>query len=158
MGHGLTAEQPGTGGLPPGLRMIGWKEYVDFPEWGVRRVKVKIDTGARTSALDAVSYELLPAEGAPLVAELRLALHRRHPDRLTVVQVPVLALVMVRNTGGEWEQRPLVETTLRLGPVVKRVQLTVTSRATMRFPMILGRKALEGDFVVNVSQKYLLRS
>ena len=55
-------------------------------------------------------------------------------------------------------RRPLIETALRLGPVCKRVLLTVTNRAGMRFPMILGRKALEGDFVVDVSQKYLLRA
>jgi hypothetical protein len=158
MGHGSSTGPSGVGSLPPGLLMIGWKEYLDFPEWGIRRVKAKIDTGARTSALDVVSYELRPAESSQLVAELRLALHRRHPGRITVVQVPVLDLVMVRNTGGGWEQRPLVETTLRLGPVSKRVQLTVTNRAPMRFPMILGRKALEGHFVVNVSKKYLLRS
>ena len=34
-----------------GRLIVGWKEYADFPEWAVRRVKVKIDTGARTSAL-----------------------------------------------------------------------------------------------------------
>jgi hypothetical protein len=55
------------------------------------------------------------------------------------------------------EQRPVIEATLRLGPVSKRVRLTVTNRSNMRFPMILGRTALAGDFVVDVSGKYLLR-
>jgi hypothetical protein len=136
---------------------IGWKEYVEFPEWGIRRVKAKIDTGARTSALDAAGYELRPGENGGLVVELRLALNRKRPEKVAVVQVPVLALVVVRNTGGFPEQRPLIETTMRLGPVCKRVRLTVANRCWMRFPMILGRRALENDFVVDVSQKYLLR-
>lgn len=143
---------------PGGPWRIGWKEYVDFPEWRLRRVKVKIDTGARTSALDVASYELREAEGGGLVAELRLALHRRHPERLTVIHTPVLRMVLVCNTSGIREQRPLVETSVRLGPVCKRLLLTVTNRAGMRFPMILGRKALEGDFVVDVSAKYLFRA
>jgi hypothetical protein len=67
-------------------------------------------------------------------------------------------MVTVRNSGGVSEDRPLVETDLRLGPVTKRVLVTITNRAPMRFRMILGRKALEGDFVVDVSRKYLWKS
>jgi hypothetical protein len=148
---------PPPAAVPAPLRAIGWKEYVEFPDWGLHRVKAKIDTGARTSALDVVSYELAEAAGAGLVAELRLALDRKHPERLTAVRAPVLRMVVVCNSFGLREVRPLVETALRLGPVTKRVRLTVTNRSGMRFRMILGRKALEGDFVVDVSKKYLLR-
>jgi hypothetical protein len=137
--------------------LIGWKEYVDFPDWDVRHIKVKIDTGARTSAVGAVSYELRQEEGSGLIAELRLALRRRHPDQLTLVRAPVLRMVVVSNSSGMKEQRPLIQTCLRLGSVVKSVALTVTNRTGMLFPVILGRKALEGDFIVDVSQKYLLR-
>jgi hypothetical protein len=142
---------------PECLWTVGWKEFVDFTDWGVRRVKVKIDTGARTSALDVAGYDLREEDGRGLVAHLRLALNRRHPEREIVVVTPVLGLVVVSNTGGLREERPLIETTVRLGPVVKRVCLTVTSRAGMLFPVILGRTALAGDFLVDVSRKYLLR-
>jgi hypothetical protein len=135
---------------------IGWKEYVDFPAWGIRRVKVKIDTGARTSALDALSYDLRETDSG-LVADLRLALSRKHPERVTIVSVPVLETVVVKSSTGVHEERPLIETVLRLGPVTKRIQMTVTNRSRMLFRMILGRKALEGDFVVDVGKKYVLR-
>jgi hypothetical protein len=144
--------------LAHGLHVVGWKEYVDFPEWNLHHVKVKIDTGARTSALDVVSYELREVAGRGWVAELRLALDRRHPQRLTRVQAPVLQTIVVTNSSGIHEPRPLLETEVRLGPVRKRVRLTITNRSGMRFPMILGRKALEGDFIVDVSRKYLQRA
>jgi hypothetical protein len=144
---------PAAGTLP---LLIGWKEYVDFPVWGVHRVKVKIDTGARTSALDVVRYDLRQTE-AGLVADLRLALHRKYPERVTVVSAPVLKLITVSSSTGTYETRPLIETVVRFGPVTKRVRLTVTNRSRMRFRMIVGRKALEGDFVVDVSKKYLMR-
>ncbi len=137
--------------------VIGWKERLDFPAWGIRRVKAKADTGARTSALDAVSYELYHAEGGGLCIRLRLALLRKHVGAPAVVEVPVLRMVVVRNSGGMHEQRPLIEADVVLGPVRKRVLLTVTNRAGMRFRVILGRLALAGDFVVDVSKKYLLR-
>jgi hypothetical protein len=134
---------------------IGWKEYAEFPEWGIRGVKVKMDTGARTSALDVLSYELRSEDRGP-VAELLLALDRRHPQRRTRLRVPVLGMAVVRNSAGMCEERPVVETTIRLGPVTKRVRLTITNRSHMLFRVILGRTALAGDFVVDVSRKYLL--
>ena len=136
---------------------IGWKENVELVDWGIARVRAKIDTGARTSALDVASYELREEPEVGLMARLQLALDSRHPDQLIQVVTPVLKMVVVANSSGICEQRPLVETTLRLGPIVKRVQLTVTNRATMRFRMILGRKALEGDFIIDVARKFLLR-
>jgi hypothetical protein len=147
-----STDKPAAGPL-----LIGWKEFVEFPEWGIRRVKAKIDTGARTSALGVLRYELTQMEAAGLIAELHLALHRRHPERVSVIRVPVLEMIRVRNTSGRFEVRPLIEATARLGPLTKRIRLTITDRSRMRFPMILGRKALEGDFCVDVSQKYLLR-
>lgn len=138
--------------------VVGWKERMDFPAWGICRVKVKIDTGARTSALDVVSYELRAVTGRGLVARLRLALHRKRPHRVKTIEAPVLEMIVVSNSSGMCEERPLIETTVRLGAITKRVRLTVTNRAGMCFPVILGRKALEGDFLVDVSQKYLLRS
>ena len=138
--------------------LIGWKEYVDFPDWGFRRIKAKIDTGARTSALDVASYELSQVNGEGLVADLQLALHRRHPERLRRVRVPVLRMVVVSNSNGMKEQRPLIQTRIRLGSVTKSIYLTVTNRAGMRFAVILGRTALAEDFVVDVSRKYLQRS
>ena len=141
---------------PGPLRVLGWKEYVAFVDWPLRRVKAKIDTGARTSALDVLSYTLDDGRSG-MMATLRLALDPRDPSRIQEIATPVLQMVVVRNSTGMREQRPLVETTLRLGPVTKRVRLTITNRANMRFRMILGRKALEGDFVVDVSKKYLLR-
>ncbi len=137
--------------------VIGWKERLDFPEWGIRRVKAKVDTGARTSALDALSYDLFQADGVGLCVRLRLVLRRGRLGEPHVVEVPVLRMVVVRNSGGMHEQRPLIETDIRLGPVRKRVRLTVTNRAGMRFRVILGRLALADDFVVDVSKKYLLR-
>jgi hypothetical protein len=136
--------------------IIGWKEYVDFPDWGVRRVKAKIDTGARTSCVHVENYEIHQRAEGP-VAELRLSLNRKQPEQLTVVHTPVIRMVAVTDSGGHQELRPVVATAIRLGPVVKQVLLTVTNRESMLFRMLLARKALEEDFIVDVARKYVMR-
>jgi hypothetical protein len=141
----------------PAPLVLGWKERIDFPDWGLRRVRVKIDTGARTSAVGAVYYELRDIPGGGRVADLVLALDRKVPERRVTVSVPVLGIVVVTNSGGHREQRPLVEARVRLGPLTKTIRLTVTNRCQMRFPVILGRQALAGDCVVDVSRTYALR-
>ncbi|MHB1425487.1 MAG: ATP-dependent zinc protease family protein [Gemmataceae bacterium] len=137
---------------------IGWKEYLQFTEWDLRRIRVKIDTGARTSALDVVRYELTETAGGELMATLYLALDGRHPGRFTRIHTPVLRTVVVRNTAGIREERPLVETAVKLGPIHKRIRITITNRAKMRYRMILGREALVNDFLVDVRRKYLLKN
>jgi hypothetical protein len=137
-----------------GLVTIGWKERIDFPEWHLRRVKAKIDTGARTSALDAAGYEIREAEGI-LVAEIQLSL-RRKSGRPRIIHAPVLGIVAVANSAGIHEERPLIETLVQIGPVRERVRFTVTNRSRMRFPVILGRSALAGHFVVDVRRRLVL--
>jgi hypothetical protein len=136
--------------------VIGWKEYVDFVEWGISGVRAKVDTGALTSVLDVASYSLRDDGGQGTIAELRVALDPGHPDHLTTITCPVRKMVVVANSSGLREHRPLVETDVRLGSIVQRMALTVTNRAGMRFRMILGRRALRDRFVVDVSRAYTL--
>src|SRR5260370_2881983 len=99
---------------------IGWKERVDFPAWSIRRVKVKIDTGARTSALGVLSYDLRHTDSG-LIADLRLALSRKHPERVTTVTVPVLGIVVVPSSTSLQKPRTSIETIIHLATVTKRL-------------------------------------
>jgi hypothetical protein len=142
---------------PTPLLVLGWKERIDFLDWGLRRIRAKIDTGARTSALGAVYYEMADVPGEGRVVDLVLALERKAPDREVRRRVPVLRTVVVRNSAGQRELRPVIESRIRLGPLTKVIRLSVTHRGSMRFPVILGRQALAGDCIVDVSRKYVLR-
>ena len=144
--------------MPPGRILIGWKEFLDFPEWGPKRIRVKVDTGACTSALGVVNYHLEERPGQGTFVHIELALKRKRPDRLTLVQTPLVAMVVVKDSGARREQRPVIEAQVRLGTVVKTIRMTVTRRCGMRYPILLGRQALAGHFVVDVTQKYLLRN
>ncbi len=139
-------------------RLVGWKEYLDLPDLGIFRLKAKVDTGARTSTLHVDRLEVLTVfpDGSEWV-EISLRPDRRRPGHVVTARVKVLRRIRVTDSGGHREMRPVVETEMVLGPVRKRILLTLTDRSDMLFRMILGRKALEGDFHVDVASKYRLR-
>ena len=141
----------------PSLLPIGWKEYIAFPEWGLRRLRAKIDTGATTSALDVASCDVEDTPSGPM-ARLSVVLNRRRPDKVKVVRLPVVRTVVVRNSSGSAESRPVVAALMRLGPVEKRIHITLTRRKGMRCRMLLGREALSGAFLVDVRRKYVYSS
>jgi hypothetical protein len=158
------AKNPQTkhGNLPsdrekPSPLTIGWKEYISFPAWDIPRVKIKIDTGARTSALGVLGYELLQEGSTPLI-QMRLAPYRKNRAREFIVRAPMVRMSVVTNSGGMREERPVIEAEILLGPIKKRVAFTVTHRPGLLFAAILGRKALEGDFVVDVGRKYMMKA
>lgn len=140
------------------IRTVGWKEYLDLPELEIFRLKAKVDTGARTSTLHVDSLEVLEVlpDGTERV-EIVVSPDRRRPDFQVRTRARVIRRMRVVDSGGHPEVRPVIETELVLGPVRKRILLTLTNRSGMLFRMILGRKALEGDFRVDVAGKYLFR-
>jgi hypothetical protein len=137
--------------------VVGWKEYLDLPGLGIYRLKAKMDTGARTSSLHVSSLRVFEngEAGGPEI-EITVAFDRRHPGRATIARAPLLGRVQVTDSGGHPEIRPVIATDLVMGPVRKRILLTLTDRTGMLFRMIVGRKALEGDFLVDVSRRYAL--
>ena len=137
--------------------LIGCKEKIDFPAWGIRHIRAKVDTGAWTTALDVCEFRLIETGPGRFIARFSPVLNRRKGTCGALIDAAVVRMVQVRNTSGTSELRPVVETEIGLGPVVKRIRITLTDRSRMRSPVILGRSALVGDFVVDVSRKYLLR-
>ena len=130
--------------------LIGWNELVDLPDWGVRNLRAKVDTGARTSALHV---DRLHEVGRHRVG-FDVVLHRQRRDRRIHVIAPVVRIGRVRSSTGHFTERYFVETTLRLGPVVKRIEVSLVDREKMAFRMLLGRTALTG-FVIDPAHRQL---
>lgn len=141
------------------LPVLGWKEQAALPEWGVSRLRVKLDTGARTSALHVEDLEVVgehevDGERLPLLGFTILVGSRDRPERRTV-EVPAVATKLVRDTGANAELRPVVLTRVVCGPLDLRTEVTITDRSGMNFRMLLGRTTLAGRCLVDPDRGYL---
>ena len=134
--------------------VIGWTEMVDLPDWGVRRLRAKVDTGARTSALHVENIEELPRG----FVRFDVVLHRKKRDRRIHVKAKVTRRGRVRSSTGHQTTRLFVETTLRLGPIEKQVEVSLVDREKMIHRMLLGRAALAGPIRVDVNRRMALGS
>lgn len=135
---------------------VGWREWVQVPELlGDAWVKVKVDTGARTSAIHAWDVRTEEREGRTWV---RFQLHPRQRDDTHVVEAeaPLLEQREVRSSNGDVELRPVVETTVVIGGVAHRIELTLANRDQMGFRMLLGRTGMARRLVVDPGSSYLL--
>ncbi|MAQ92453.1 hypothetical protein B1759_13300 [Rubrivirga sp. SAORIC476] len=141
------------------LITVGWQEWLAFPGMGLPAVRAKIDTGARTSALHARRIEHLERDGEPLVRFEVNPLFRGR--RLKVMcEAPVVDEREVTSSSGHVELRIVVEAMLRLGLATDApewpVELTLTDRRGMRFPMLLGREAMSGRVLVDSGASFKL--
>jgi hypothetical protein len=141
---------------PPDRLVVGWRERVALPDLGIRIVKCKVDTGARTSALHAFQWELEEREGVPWI---RFGVHPRRRDEDTEVwcEAEVHDRRDITSSNGQTEHRFLIRTTLRLARWTWPIDLTLTDRTTMSFRMLLGREAMANRLVVDPSASYLHR-
>ena len=122
---------------------LGWREWVNLPSLGLPYVKVKIDTGARTSALHAVRPKLVKKNGVKFI---RFETHplQKSTDYVVECVAPMVDRRYVTDSGGSRELRYIIKIPVRLDGREWEAEVSLTSRPKMRFRMLLGRTALEG--------------
>ena len=136
-------------------QLVGWREWLSLPGLGVDRIKVKVDTGARTSALHAFNLQSYKQDDGEWVS---FSLHPLQENTQTEIacRAKVKEHRTVKDTSGREQTRVVIETQVLLGADSWPIELTLTDRETMGFRMLLGRNAIRGRYYVDPTQSFLL--
>ncbi len=127
--------------------VIGWREKVSLPQLGVGTFSAKIDTGARSAALHATD---IARDDHHVTFVLPLP-KRRHHCRL-----PLKGMRRVKSSSGHTETRAVVETDVKIGKHILRMEVTLTDRTDMGVAMLIGRSSIGHDFLVHPTKTNLL--
>lgn len=135
------------------LPMIGWREWVELPDLGVKMIKAKVDSGARSSSLHAFDLEEFQRDEEEWV-RFNIHPYQRSKKKIVRAEAKVLEHRSVRSSSGKASWRPVVVTNVNLLGVTWLVELTLANRDEMSFRMLLGREAFRQRFFVDAGSSY----
>lgn len=135
------------------LQDIGWVEE-GFLLPGNVSIKIKMDTGARTSSLDAKEIERFQRNGKEWVRfKVELIDSATGHKVVSDFERPVLRNVKLRGAGGV-DHRPVVQMSICIGSRRYDEQFSLRNRSKMLYPMLLGRRTLAHLGAVDVSRTF----
>ena len=128
--------------------VLGWEEWVAMPGLGLPAIKVKIDTGAKTSALHAEAIEPI---GHPSAQRVRFTVRPspRRPDIVIACSAPVIDRRKVTSSNGIPEDRYVILAGISIAGRTWPIEITLSDRRDMNYRMLIGRQALKaGDVLI----------
>ena len=147
-------DEPTTWAPTQELQELGWREWVRLPELGLPDMRVKIDTGAKTSAIHAFEVATFERDGKPWV-RFKIRPRKRKPNLMHTCEAEIIDRRYVKDSGGHQEERYVIKTEAVLGKHRWPIEMTLTDRDTMNFRMLLGRRAMTNRFVVNPAASFM---
>ncbi len=134
--------------------LIGRQDKIDLPDFGLKDIDAKIDTGAYTSSINCSRVKVKTVNG---VQELSFYLSgsRIHEKKSRRFKTTDFRKKKIRSSNGQIEERYVVKAVMVLYKKRLKVEFSLADRSKMKFPVLIGRKVLTDRFIVDVSKKNL---
>jgi hypothetical protein len=136
------------------LVIIGWRALIDFPEFGLRSVQAKVDTGARTSSLHATHVRVFERNGETWVS-FQVDSGKGKARVHTAAEARLVERRNIRSSNGAVEERFVIATRVEARGLSWIAEVSLAKRTSMTFPMLLGRSCLRNRFLVDSGHSYL---
>ncbi len=130
--------------------VLGKIDMFDLPELGLKNIKAKMDSGAKTSSIRCL--EIIPLKDNYVKFSL---FNNENPLNAKYVIKPVSRVTNVKSSNGEMQKRYFIKTAIVIYEKSYNIELSLSFRENMIYPLLIGRELLKQGFVVDVSKKYL---
>lgn len=135
--------------------VAGWREWAQLPDLHVEKIKVKLDTGAKTSALHAFKLKPFIKDGEDWIQ------FDVHPiqDNETITKTcccPIVDYRWITSSSGHRQKRYIIQTTVCIGEYLSLIEISLAKRDEMGFRMLIGRNALKRKILVDSSHSFIL--
>jgi len=130
--------------------IVGWTEKaVIYP--GGLKLRAKIDTGAKTSSLNCECTNFFEKDGEPWV---RFSVIDYEGEQIWLER-KIERIVKIKRHFGGMQERPVVMLGICLGSVYRETEVNIIDRSGLKYPMLIGRKFLEGKFLVDSGTQFV---
>ena len=133
--------------------IAGWVEHALLLPSGIE-LKAKLDTGAKTSSINALKMDLFDQDGNEYV---RFTVKNKQGDTIELVEL-VIRHVTIKRHFGKSQKRPVVLLTICIGNSSRVAEVNLVDRAGFNYPLLLGRSFLKGEFLIDPGSTYNLGS
>ncbi len=130
--------------------VLGFIEAVELPDLGIG-CDAKVDTGAATSSLHADHIEEFKRDGE-LWVRFHVKFNKQSARIDQTCEAPVLEQRVITSSNGHSSQRYIIGTEMNVGGLSFKTEVSLSHRGSMKYPMLIGRKAIKGRFLVDVSR------
>lgn len=134
-------------------KVVGKKELISIIDLELYNLDAKIDTGADSNALhcDHIFVDNQNLVHFRLLDEVHESYHGKK------IIMPLYKMKHVKSSNGTIQERPSIRVSVEFFGKRYNTIISLTNRADMKYPMLIGRKFLANKFLVDVSQEYLCK-
>ncbi len=129
-----------------GKNIIGRLELINIPSLDIFNVQAKIDTGAYRGTIHAMNFKEEEINGARV-----LCFDTEFNGKVKSHRVNEFSKVKVKSSQSSYGLRYLIPVRVELLGVVIDAKMTLSNRSDARYPVLIGRKILKNNFLVDVN-------
>ena len=130
--------------------VLGYIENLELPAFGIS-CRAKVDTGACTSSLHAEKIEIFERDGREWV-RFHVHFKKKSAKIDQICEAPVKDTRVITSSNGQRSRRYIIESEFLIRGQCWIAEISLSHRGTMTYPMLIGRKAISGRFLVDVAK------
>lgn len=135
--------------------IVGSEEWISLTDLNIPAIKVRVDSGAKTSSLHAVNISPFQRNTETWV-NFDVFPIQNNGKKMVTCEALVIDKRIVKSSTGNRENRFVIKTQLKIDENAWDIEVTLTNRDSMGYRMLLGREAMSGRIIVDPESNFLL--